>query len=295
MRVPASPQAIAKTLAAKHGFGDDLRRLSGGRTNAVWQAGDHVIKVFAADACTPLFGNDGQTEYRALCHLGAYDLSPAPMLFEQVDGWDVLAYKAVDGLPSRKDLSASARLLSRLHNLPLPNWLPPAPIGSDVLQQAKAMDPLLDAVDLPAPDMPPRLCFAHRDPIPANFVGSGATLRLIDWQCPGAGDPIEDIAHFLSPAMALVYGDAPHTADQRRTFLTSYQNPATVHRYLRYGAAYHLRMAAYCTWQTARGQGVYRNGAKAELALVNSLSQTGASVDFAQGPSHVIRDAMMET
>ena len=41
-------------------------------------------------------------------------------------------------------------------------------------------------------------------------------MRLIDWQCPALGDPAEDIACFLSPAMQVIYGAGPLDAARER-------------------------------------------------------------------------------
>ena len=58
----------------------------------------------------------------------------------------------------------------------------------------------------------PRLL--DRDVGPGNPIAAGDTPVLIDWQCPGAGDPVDDVAAFLSPAVQILYGYEPLTADQ---------------------------------------------------------------------------------
>ena len=44
-------------------------------------------------------------------------------------------------------------------------------------------------------------CLIHGDTVPNNFIQSVDALVLIDWQCPALGDPVLDLAIFLSPAM----------------------------------------------------------------------------------------------
>ena len=92
----------------------------------------------------------------------------------------------------------------------------------------------------------------HRDAGPGNLIDNGTDLMLIDWQCPGAGDPVEDLAAFLSPAFQILYGRAPLTADEEEAFLDAYPTPLVVRRLRRMRSSYDWRMAAYCGWRAER-------------------------------------------
>jgi thiamine kinase-like enzyme len=117
----------------------------------------------------------------------------------------------------------------------------------------------------------------HTDCGPGNLVRSRHGLVLIDWQCPGEGDPVEDLACFLSPAMMILYTAAPHKPAARSAFLAAYGDEAVVDRYLRDGPAWHYRIGAYCAWRAHRLSrrqpdvaARYRDALAAELALLEA-------------------------
>jgi thiamine kinase-like enzyme len=102
-------------------------------------------------------------------------------------------------------------------------------------------------------------------------------LVLIDWQCPGAGDPAEDVTCFLSPAMMTLYEVRPHSPAARARFLDTYADADVVERYTRDGAAWHYRIGAYCVWRAhrlARSRpdvgDRYRRALAAEMELIGS-------------------------
>lgn len=131
----------------------------------------------------------------------------------------------------------------------------------------------LCAAEPTAPDVVPsgRRALLHGDPVPGNLILSPDGPVLIDWQCPATGDPTEDLAIFLSPAMQMFYRGRPLSADEAATFLGAYGDAATVARYRALAPWHHWRMAAYCLWRMARGGGDSRAEAAAfdaELAAM---------------------------
>ncbi len=245
--------------------------LQGGRTNHLWRAGDLVVKVYESSAQTPLFGNDASAEHAALSALKGLNIAPAPQRLAAVAGYQVLIYHALDRAADSIDPHAAGMLLARLHGLKPPKGLAKAEIGADILKRAEQIGGQQAPSWIAPPDTPPTRCFVHRDPIAANFVPTSKGLFLIDWQCPGLGDPLEDIAHFLSPAMRVVYGQTPLSDAGQTAFWDGYADPETQARYRAFGAAFHWRMAAYCHWQTARGAQIYEQGAQAEQKLIVAL------------------------
>ena len=111
----------------------------------------------------------------------------------------------------------------------------------------------------------------HCDIVAGNVIVEDGTARLIDWQCPGRGDPCEDIASFLSPAMQLLYRGKILSAQEISEFFDAY--PTHQPRYEALAAAYHFRMAAYCQWQIEQGQNDYVAGLEAELAALTVGSE----------------------
>lgn len=102
-----------------------------------------------------------------------------------------------------------------------------------------------------------KLRLVHGDPVPGNIVVSNRRIILIDWQCPVLGDPAEDLAIFLSPAMQFLYRGSPLADAERQVFLHAYPDRATVARFLALEPWFHWRMAAYCLWQAGRGRSEY--------------------------------------
>src|SRR5207245_7678561 len=49
-------------------------------------------------------------------------------------------------------------------------------------------------VQSPLPPYPPRIC--HNDLLNANFIDDGASIRIVDWEYAGMGDPFFDLGNF---------------------------------------------------------------------------------------------------
>lgn len=241
----------------------DLTPLYGGRTNHVFLAGDRVVKLYRKNADTPLFRNAPDDEWIALNALAAQKLAPDPIARHSLNMGEVLIYAHISGPTGYDDISAVARLLARVHAAKPPE-LPNA--ARDIRAQGLAMLPdahPLGHVPIPVPQTGHR-ALIHSDPVYSNFVQGSDGLRLIDWQSPAIGDPVEDLAHFLSPAMQTLYAGRPLNTSQVSTFLAA-SDPATVARYKLYGQAFHWRMACYCAWQIAQGKLDYEAPYQAEF------------------------------
>lgn len=262
--------AAAANLAQVTGL-SGLTPLAGGRTNLVWRAGDRVLKLYRPERATPLFTNDPDAEWRVLHALDGRRIGPVP----RERGTSPFGpWMIADWLPaatSGNDVADLARLLFRVHSTAPPPGLTTAATGSAVIAQGRAMLPaghplLLRPVPPPPPD-PPRLCLIHRDPVPTNVIFTAAGARLVDWQCPALGDPAEDLAHALSPAMHVLYTGAPMSAKDQERFLSAYPDVEIVARYRAGEAAWHWRMSVYCAWQVARGNHAYEAALQAGNAV----------------------------
>lgn len=255
--------------------------LTGGRTNRVWRVqaadGDFVCKLYRGRDDNPLFANDPHAEFACLTALAGQSIAPEPgRILERAAG-TVLLYRYLEGPVWRRNVEPVAELLRRVHAISPPVGLRNSPVGADaVLAQAEgilasvsdsAARLLLEfrpAVEAP----PPALCFLHGDVVPANLLQTPEGLRLIDWQCPALGDPADDLACFLSPAMQVVYGRGPLDAEQAEAFLLAYDDPRVAERYRAMRPAYNYRMAAYCLWRVQQGNPDYRTAFEAELAVL---------------------------
>lgn len=232
-------------------------RLQGGRSNHVWRAGRYILKLFATSCANPLFENSAQLEAIALEFLSDTDLAPQLFASGAYRGHRWLLYQHVEGGAWRENTGDVARHLAQLHEHRVPTALPLGTNGSlaltaqtdRILSQTAQTNDLLDL--RPAGEVAPieDLCLIHGDPVPGNIVVDGSRMTFIDWQCPKHGDPAEDLAVFLSPAMQSLYRGEPLSEVEVSAFLEAYPQRAVVQRYLDLRPWFHWRMAAYCCWR----------------------------------------------
>lgn len=226
--------------------------LVGGRSNTLWRVGDIVVKQYAPTAASALFPNDPLAEVQALQAFSSHSL--APEFAAQGSGW--LAYHYIQGETWRQDVEIVASLLGRLHQNPLTQSFRESPDISkqtlDILAECQSSFTVPEA-----PNIPLARQTIHGDAVAGNIICGTKGAVLIDWQCPAIGDPIEDIAIFLSPAMQSLYRGKPLTAQEKDGFLHRYPNPATVSRYHAMAPLLHARIAAHCLWKAERGNADY--------------------------------------
>ena len=243
--------ALARLLPAPAAW----EPLPGGRTNRLWRIGPLVLKRHDPAAASPLFPNDPQAEARALTLFAPHGL--APRLRASGDDW--LIYDHAEGTPWRGDPAPVARMLHRLHATPVPpGTFRPLPNGSAALIADAARFAPADLPPPPDPQIgpvPPRP--VHADPVPGNIIATAQGPLLIDWQCPGLGDPAEDLATLISPAMMWLYTGAKPPEGWAEAVLTAYPDPATADRTRALLPLYHWRIRAHCAFRAARGDADY--------------------------------------
>lgn len=262
--------------------GDRFEILYGGRTNRVWRlhghAGDLVLKLYRTDFHNPLFRNDPMSERACLERLADTGLAPRLRASGEFAEQAWALYDHAPGAPWRNDTQRAAQALARLHTLNTDLDLPRGCNGSrDLLAHAERILALCGAeprVELerlrPVGDVSPsrRSCLIHGDPVPGNLLLDAGGVVLIDWQCPAIGDPAEDIAIFLSPAMQHVYRGKALTGAEERSFLAAYANPEITDRYHALKPFFHWRMAAYCLWRAQNGAPDYAPAYELEIAAL---------------------------
>lgn len=256
------------------------RALFGGRTNSAWEvrsgSNTAVLKLYRSQSANPLFPNDAAAEATLLQHLDTFDVAPRLVAKFQSLAGDCVLYDALPGDPWREDVEPVAALMKRLHHISPPENLRCAPDGSAALL-AQA-DTILDkcqnraALEAVRPNIsvPPSGArnLLHCDMVPGNLISHAGDLKLIDWQCPAVGDPCEDIAVFLSPAMQSLYRGSALTEEDVTRFLTIYDEHAD--RYRTLAPAFHFRMAAYCQWQVENDGPDYKVGRDAEISALSA-------------------------
>ena len=101
--------------------------------------------------------------------------------------------------------------------------------------------------------------------------------RVIDWQCPGMGDPAEDLWSFLSPAFQAVYGLEPRSVGDEARFLAAYGDEGAAARLGVLRPYFAWRYARHCV---ARARAVRDRAASARyraaaVAAVGELERAG--------------------
>jgi len=279
------PQPLVDAVEARltHAAGAEWQPLTGGRTNFAWKlepAGKHdalVVKLYRGPAKNPLFPNDPKAEVRLLELLGPTGLTPR-LICELVTPSGLCnVYSHIPGQAWISDCRIVGRLVKALHGQTPPQSLRQVPNGSQALH-AKTLDILADCKQAdqlagfaPQGHVPASGARAllHGDIVPGNLIHNATGLHLIDWQCPAQGDPCEDIAIFLSPAMQFIYRGMPLKSDEIAEFFATYDTPGITDRYQSLAPWYHWRMAAYCQWQSENGRSDYAAARDLEIAALH--------------------------
>jgi thiamine kinase len=269
-----SPDLQISVAQAVSGLDKAWQRLRGGRVNALWRVGDIVVKQFQPSGASPLFPNDPAAEAAALSHLAPYGL--APTLLAQGTGW--IAYRYCAGAAWRRDASIVAAALATLHRVayPVAGFRKGANGSAALIAHAKSIAAQCRSALPPLPAdrgvEPADSCLIHGDAVPGNIIAHGQKITFIDWQCPAIGDPAEDIATFLSPAMQYLYRGAPLSLDEVAAFRAA-STPSVIARYDRLADLYHWRMAAHCLWKSENGASDYVPALRLELAALQRVPQ----------------------
>ena len=301
---------LSNTVAAS-----DLKLLTGGFWNQVYrlQVGVKlmVIKQFFKGVTNPMFPVMPDTEAAALSYLQGSGCAPEPNAYlPQTPAGDILLYGYVAGLPWKFDpLNAEkctkdvADLLARVHRTPIDanaknsfRLLPQSPkeLYAHSLTMLGECDETVrgslehlkqQLADCPL-TVPCEPVLVHTDCGPGNIIVGEAGPCLIDWQCPGLGDPLQDVFTFASPAMQILYHCEPLAEEITKHFSRSYfqaQSAASDGESMKarlplVQVYHHFRFAAYCAYRITHLQAsqpavaaLYSQALSAELDYLNHL------------------------
>ncbi len=279
--LPSPPSDLVRQLQDQGLIGSSARfeTLYGGRTNQVWKVlggdGDKVLKLYQTSLRNPLFRNDAELEARCLKALEASGFVPRLRATGQHQNDHWVFYDHAPGSPWRENPEPVAELLRKLHSHPVLDVAPDGCNGSADLtahgqkildgcasETRRRLIELRPAHTVPATT---RTCLIHGDPVAGNILVAESGVTLIDWQCPAVGDPCEDIALFLSPAMQRLYRGTPLTAKEVDRFLSAYKHPEIIARFEVLRPWFAWRMAAYCLWRVENGATDYAEGLRLEM------------------------------
>jgi aminoglycoside phosphotransferase (APT) family kinase protein len=307
-------------LTPESASGSSLKLLTGGFWNKVYRLRstgmpglDWVVKQFVQVPVNPMFPILPEAEYAALQFLQNTECAPKPVGFIPVSSaGSLLVYEYIEGTSWDGGLDAAATLLARVHGIPpdafaIKAFRKIATEPDDLLDHAERMlqvhaTAVSDRVRALFPSASSsaglqsvtpvcRASLVHTDCGPGNMVSSPNGLRLIDWQCPGIGDGLQDVVTFLSPAMQVLYGYPvlSHAQEQQflKTYFTALDPPeddalATQTRFVRIRAAHHYRFAAYCAMRLQDTAGsddktsqLYSVALQAEMQMLQQLQSKG--------------------
>jgi len=242
--------------------------LAGGYWNQVWRlqegARDWVVKVFDPRAEPRLFPILPDSEARSMTVLSGLGLAPEPVGYLPRAGERpaVLVYRFHEGRPWQSDTTKVARLLKRQHGLAPNGFRLLATEPGAILAQGDWLIRHLEddayvarlRANRPAPLRlaAPRLAFVHTDAGPGNLIEGPQGLRLIDWQCPGLGDPVEDLFSFLAPCFQILFQHSPLSDAERGDFLAAYDDADVAACLQLMEPFYAYRMLAYCCLRRLR-------------------------------------------
>jgi hypothetical protein len=238
-----------------------VTKLSGGYRNLIHRVEgdglDCVVKQYAPPDDNPLFPLLFEDECRSLSAFEESDVAPRLIAIDRVRR--IVAYRFISGDVWDGDLVGLGALLTRVGQVAPPGWLRKLPSRVDDLRahtiqilDAIADPPggLLDHFDVPDAPFPNRL--VHTDCGPGNVIGAAGNYLLVDWQCPGQGDPVEDLAAATSPGVQILYGRAPLEKSDVDELLVAHGDSNATERYRWKAPLYRARFAAYCAWRIER-------------------------------------------
>ena len=235
--------------------------LTGGYRNLIHRAEgagfDVVIKQYAQPDENPLFPLLFDDEWRLLSD--CEDAGIAPHLVAIDRPRQLLVYEFVPGEVWNGGATGMATLLSRVGTVAPFEWLRRLPASVDELRTHTSSilagltkPPLGLLKHFEVADQPFEARLVHTDCGPGNVIGAAGRYRLIDWQCPGRGDPVEDLAAFSSPGVQILYGRAPLGNSEVEELLSAYGQKDVVERFRWKARLYWARFAAYCAWRIER-------------------------------------------
>ncbi len=282
-------------LQGRYPFGDisgtSLRPLPSSYTHRFWRLQtpdkEYVIKeYFPGHENNPLYPTLPDEEATALLLLEKHNLAPRLESFlTSPAGAPLVVYGYKRGNEAELDVGDAARLIGRFAELRLkPAGLAEVPAGyhqvlvhGDVIlaeipdsrraANLKRLRPSENAVELPSVI---ERSLIHRSLCLGTVQMTASGPTLIDWQYAGLGDPVEDLACFLSPGLLTLYGLKPLVLYAEDLFLEHYPDREIVGRFLKERSAYHWRLAAYCLY---RQETLVHQNAPASRAYARALEE----------------------
>jgi len=213
MSLPEGVEAAVERLWP--GRAATLEVLGGGITNhniriELDDGSAYVLRVAGRD--TELLGIDRRAEHEATRAAAAVGVGPEVVEFLEPEGW--LVTRFIQGaVPPVERLRSPDGIAEVGHTLRIVHAGPPVPARFDSFRVvddyratavARGGGPpegvqwLWDvAAQVRARRGRVAPCPCHNDLLTGNFIDDGSTLRIVDWEYAGMGDPFFDLANFV--------------------------------------------------------------------------------------------------
>jgi len=205
--------AILEQVPGWAGRVESVAPLEGGITNRNYRVvvGGEAFVVRVGGERTELLGIDRRIEADAARLAAAAGVGPEVVAFLPAAG--VLVTRFIVGTPVAPEaarqpgrLGQIAAALRRVHaagyveqtfspfRVVRDYWMTARQYGADIPTEFESALAIADAVEAALPPFRPCLC--HNDLLNANFIDDGATIRIVDWEYAGMGDPFFDLGNF---------------------------------------------------------------------------------------------------
>jgi len=212
MSLPEGVEAAVERLWP--GQESRLEVLGGGITNHnvridLDDGSAYVLRVAGSD--TELLGIDRRAEHEATCAAAAVGVGPEVVDFLEPEGWLVTRF-IVGDVPPIERLRSPDGLAEVGRTLRIVHAGPPVPVTFDsfrVIEDYRATavergggppDGVAWLWEIAAQIRARRggaaQCPCHNDLLTSNFIDDGSSLRIVDWEYAGMGDPYFDLANF---------------------------------------------------------------------------------------------------
>jgi thiamine kinase-like enzyme len=195
--------------------------------------GVYVLRIAGKD--TGLLGIDRAVEHAATLAAAAVGVGPEVVAFVEPEGWLVTRFIEGTILPLERvrepaTLARVAAGLRAVHDgTAIPGRFDALLVVEAYRDTAVARDAALPdaygwahglATQIAATRANVRLRPCHNDLLNANFIDDGETIRIVDWEYAGMGDPFFDLANFAI--------NHELEGDTRRELLAAYLGEAGV-------------------------------------------------------------------
>ncbi len=209
VEAPPPVGAILEQVPGWAGRVESVEPLEGGITNRNYRVvvSGEAFVVRVGGERTALLGIDRGIEAEAARLAAAAGVGPEVVAFLPAPG--VLVTRFISGRPVPSKTASLRRIAAVLHRVHAAGYVEKTfspfrvvrdywvTAGRHGVEIPAAFGPALATADQVEAALPPfKPCLCHNDLLNANFIDDGASIRIVDWEYAGMGDPFFDLGNF---------------------------------------------------------------------------------------------------